>query len=225
MPRSSHECLRDLLLVLLGFTTGATDATAFERLGHVFSSVITGNVVVLGVATARGDGQLALLSGCALGGYALGVLVSAPRTRERAGSKLLWPAGTGAALGVDLALLAVFAVGWELSSQRPGRTMEVLLLALAGSAMGAQSTAVRRLGGMSTTYLTGTLTGLIEAAVVRRWPRENTRSLGIVLMALAGAAAATAVIVNAAAWLPVLELCPLTVVLTASRPLVGVGAT
>ena len=177
MPRSSPERCRDFLLVLLGFTTGATDATSFERLGHVFSSVISGNIVLLGVGAARGDGQLALFSGCALGGYALGVLVAAPRTRERAASKAVWPAGTSAALKLDFGLLAVFAVGWELLSQRPGRTAEVLLLALAGSAMGAQSTAVRRLGGMSTTYLTATLTGLLEAAVVRRWPRgECSRS-------------------------------------------------
>ncbi|MBV8219562.1 MAG: hypothetical protein JO325_13935 [Solirubrobacterales bacterium] len=33
---------RDALLVLHAVTTCATDATAFERLGHTFASVITG---------------------------------------------------------------------------------------------------------------------------------------------------------------------------------------
>ena len=43
-------------------------------------------------------------------------------------------------------------------------------------------------------------------------------------MALAGAAAATAVIIGAAEWVPMLQLLPLGVVLMASRPLIGVGA-
>ena len=37
-------------LILLAMATGATDATAFERLGHTFASVITGNLVLIVLA-------------------------------------------------------------------------------------------------------------------------------------------------------------------------------
>ena len=38
---------RDALVVVLGLTTGAVNAVTFLRLGNVFSSVLTGNLVLL----------------------------------------------------------------------------------------------------------------------------------------------------------------------------------
>jgi len=206
---------RDIRLIVLAVVTGATDATAFERLGHTFASVITGNLVLLGVGSARGDGRLALFSGVALAAYALGVVAAAPR-REPSKPQPQWPAGTTIALSADLACLVVFAVGWELAGGRPGETAGALLLAVAAAAMGAQSTAVRRLGPLSTTYLTSTFTGLLEALVSRRWSDAHWRSLGILAMAFAGAAAATGLIVLAWPLLPLLQLGPLAVVIVAS---------
>lgn len=207
---------RDALLVLLAVTTGATDATAFERLGHTFASVITGNLVLLGVSVSRGDGGVALSSGVALAGYAVGVMVAAPR-RKAPDQDSEWPAGTTSALAGDLACLVVFAVGWELTDGRPGRTMQMLLLALAAVAMGMQSTAVRRLGQMSTTYLTSTYTALFEALVARQWSAEYVRSVGILVLAFGGAAAATGLILEARVLLPALQLIPLAVVIVAAR--------
>jgi len=45
-----HVPMRDSLVVLLTVTTGAVDAASFLALGHVFGSVITGNLVLRGVA-------------------------------------------------------------------------------------------------------------------------------------------------------------------------------
>lgn len=211
------ERSRDLLLILLALTTGATDATAFERLGHVFASVITGNLILLGTSAVRGDGKMALFAGCALAGYAAGVLLAAPRTDP---PDQLWPAGATLALVLDLALLVAVAVGWELIGRHPGRSVQVLLLVAASAAMGAQSTAVRRLGQMSTTYLTSTLTGLLEALRRLRWSGAHARSLGILVTALAGAAMATLLILHARRWLPAVQLVPITVVVIASRRLI-----
>lgn len=180
--------------MLLALTTGATDATAFERLGHTFANVITGNLVLPGVSAVIGDGRLALSAGVALAGYAIGVLVAAPRRRERSDRQPEWPASVTLTLAAALACLIVFAISWELAGAQPGRAAQALLLALAAVAMGIQSTAVRRLGPLSTTYLTSTVTGLLEALRAGRWTDEHLRSLGIVVMAFAGAAAATALI-------------------------------
>ena len=48
-PRTEAIRLRDGLVVVLALTTGSVDATAYLRLGKVFSSVITGNLALLGI--------------------------------------------------------------------------------------------------------------------------------------------------------------------------------
>jgi uncharacterized membrane protein YoaK (UPF0700 family) len=218
MAAADPHRMRDLLLVILAIASGATDAAAFERLGHAFASVITGNLVILGVSAIARGGSQALFSGTALAGYIVGVFLAAPR---RDHGDLVWPLGATVALVLDLGLLVLFAVGWEVVGGDPGRTMQVLLLAVVAGAMGVQSSAVRRMGQVSTTYLTSTLTGLVESVAVRRWSQSNTRGLAIIAAALAGAAGATALVLYAHAWLPALQLLPLLVVLAASRRLIG----
>ncbi len=214
---------RDGLVILLALTTGATDATAFERLGSAFASVITGNLVLLGVGAAKGDGRLALFSGCALAGYAIGVFATAPRRREQPGEKAAWPRSSTMTLMADLALLVAVTVGWELTDGRPGNAVQLLMLAAAAAAMGMQSTAIRRLGPMSTTYLTSTFIGVFEAIAARRWSADETRSVAILAAALGGAAAATGLILGAPRLLPAVVLAPLVVVILASHSLTAQG--
>ena len=84
MTRSRRGAARDGLLVLLTLTTGAVDASCFLHLGNVFSSVITGNLILLGVAAATRSSSLAIHSGTALAGYSVGVLIGAPIATRRA---------------------------------------------------------------------------------------------------------------------------------------------
>jgi uncharacterized membrane protein YoaK (UPF0700 family) len=211
---------RDTLLILLALATGATDAAAFERLGHVFASVITGNLVVLGVGAVSGDHHLTLFAGCALAAYGAGVLLAAPR-RQQPPPTRGWPPAATAALSAELIILIVFAVGWEVAGRHLTEGWQVVLIILGGAAMGVQSTAVRRLGQVSTTYLTSTLTGLLEDLRARRRSEGQTRSLGILAMALAGAAAATGLVLHAYRFLPVLQLAPVATVIVASRSLIA----
>lgn len=118
---------------------------------------------------------------------------------------------------LDLALLLAFAVLWEAGGAHPQAALQLAMLGLAAAAMGTQSTAVRRLGQFSTTYLTSTLTGLFEALVTRRWSASETRGLAIILGALMGAAAATALVTDLRSALPVLPLAPLAVVVLTAR--------
>jgi uncharacterized membrane protein YoaK (UPF0700 family) len=84
MEHSWQKAIRDNLLVLLTLTTGAADAASFLRLGHVFSSVITGNVVLLGLAAAIRSVPQAIHSIVAVAGYMVGVLIGAPIAGRRA---------------------------------------------------------------------------------------------------------------------------------------------
>ena len=72
---------RDILLVVLTLTTGVLDAVTFVRLGKVFSSVITGNLVLLGIAAGHQGGALALDAGLALAAAAAWRCCCWPRPR------------------------------------------------------------------------------------------------------------------------------------------------
>jgi uncharacterized membrane protein YoaK (UPF0700 family) len=214
--RSRHGAVRDGLLVLLTLTTGAVDASCFLHLGNVFSSVITGNLVLLGVAAATQSASLAIHSGVALAGYSAGVLIGAPIATRRARGGETWPLSVSVTLVAEFCVLAAFSVGWELTGGRPGSTAQVLLIAALAVAMGIQSAAVRQLGGMSTTYLTGTLTAVVTELVTRDRGPGFARSVGVLAAIVSGAAVGGLVAEHAPAWLPAAIMTPLAVVVSAS---------
>jgi uncharacterized membrane protein YoaK (UPF0700 family) len=216
MTRSRHGAVRDGLLVLLTLTTGAVDASCFLHLGNVFSSVITGNLVLLGVAVATQSASLAIHSGVALAGYSAGVLIGAPIATRRARGGETWPLSVSVTLVAEFCVLAAFSVGWELTGGRPGSTAQVLLIAALAVAMGIQSAAVRQLGGMSTTYLTGTLTAVVTELVTRDRGPGFARSVGVLAAIVSGAVVGGLVAEHAPAWLPAAIMTPLAVVVIAS---------
>jgi uncharacterized membrane protein YoaK (UPF0700 family) len=216
MTRSRHGAVRDGLLVLLTLTTGAVDASCFLHLGNVFSSVITGNLVLLGVSAATQSASLAIHSGVALAGYSAGVLVGAPIATRRARGGETWPLSVSVTLVAEFCVLAAFSVGWELTGGHPGSTAQVLLIAALAVAMGIQSAAVRQLGGMSTTYLTGTLTAVVTELVTRDRGPGFARSVGVLAAIVSGAVVGGLVAEHAPAWLPAAIMTPLAVVVIAS---------
>src|SRR6185312_9957487 len=216
MKRSRRGSARDGLLVLLTLTTGAVDASSFLHLGNVFSSVITGNLILLGVAAATRSSSLAIHSGTALAGYSVGVLIAAPIATRRTKSGETWPLSVTVTLAVEFCVLAGFSVGWELTGGSPGSTAELLLIAALSVAMGIQSAAVRELGGMSTTYLTGTLTAVISELATRDRKPGLARSVGVIAAIVSGAVGGGLVAEHAPAWLPAVVLTPLAVVVIAS---------
>jgi uncharacterized membrane protein YoaK (UPF0700 family) len=149
---------------MLSVAAGCVDAVSYLSLGHVFTANMTGNTVLLGLSLGQADWQAALRSGVALVAFIFGVAVGtviAGGDRER---HAVWPITVTLTLAVELAVLAAFALGFYLA----GGAAHTLIL-LAALAMGLQSTAVRRLGipGVATTYITGTLTSVIEGAISR----------------------------------------------------------
>jgi uncharacterized membrane protein YoaK (UPF0700 family) len=188
-PRSRPERVRDSLAVALTLVTGATDAIGFTRLGGVFTSVMTGNMVLLGVSAGKRDSSLALHTGAAFAGYVVGSLLGARLAGQPTSRQTPWPRRVTTALGVELVTFLVFAVWWELTSGRPGADTTYVLLGINALALGIQSSAVLRLGidGLSTTYLTGTLTQLM-AAFANRTKHPSTRSVAILIGIVCGAA-------------------------------------
>jgi uncharacterized membrane protein YoaK (UPF0700 family) len=62
-----------LIAIALTFASGAADVAGFTRLGNVFTSVMTGNIVLWGLAAARGSLTLFGHTAVSIAGYIAGV--------------------------------------------------------------------------------------------------------------------------------------------------------
>jgi uncharacterized membrane protein YoaK (UPF0700 family) len=183
--------LRRLMDVLLTVATGCLDAVSFLSLGRVFASVMTGNLVLLGIGFAERRGNLALHAGVALASYGAGVAGGARIGGRPDEHEAAWPRPVSAALVVELALLAGALAGWELAAAAPSGAAQLALLAAVTAAMGIQSSAVNRLrSGVSTTYLTSAFVQLATSLVVG--PRDQIAVRGSAVLAMVAGAAAGA---------------------------------
>jgi uncharacterized membrane protein YoaK (UPF0700 family) len=209
-----------LFAVALTAGTGAMDVACFVRLGNVFASVMTGNLVLLGLAAARLSGALAAHTLVAFAGFVTGVA---------AGSRLV-PAGkvpegnvhhrVPAVLLVELVLLAGFTAGWELTGAAPHGGNQLVLVAVAAAAMGMQSAAARGLSArVSTTYLTSTLTTVVASLVHPGSRKVQWREATQLLALASGAAVGGLVLATAPAVLPAIPLAALVLVIGATATL------
>lgn len=210
---------RQWLLVLLAVNSGAIDAVGFVTLGGAFTSVMTGNMVLLGIATGSGEGGLALRSGIALVCFVAGAFFGARIVRTPQPGDPVWPASVTVALRVEFVLLAVFSIGWWAAGSHPTGNVQPVLLGVEAVALGIQSSAVLRFGvsGLSTTYMTGTLTTIVSALANGRHPRNVLPSIQILIGVVVGAIVATVLAKHAAQTVPVLQLVPVSCALVVYR--------
>jgi uncharacterized membrane protein YoaK (UPF0700 family) len=148
------------------------DALSYRGLGHVFTAMMTGNTVMLGLSLAQGEMLAALRSILALMGFAFGVTLGA-LVVERDADESEWPPQVTAGLALEAIILAVFCGLWIWSHSGSGASNVYALIVLLGMSMGLQAAAVRRLGvpGIATTYITGTITSLFVDVV--GWSRAG----------------------------------------------------
>jgi uncharacterized membrane protein YoaK (UPF0700 family) len=209
---------RHALVVLLTFVTGSADAMGFLSLGGAFSSVMTGNMVLLGLSAGRADGGLAVTSGFAILSFAVGVLVGARVAGVARPDDPVWPWRVTLTLAVELAVFTAYAVVWEVTLGDRTDGIELGLLLVSAVALGLQSSAVQRFGvsGLSSTYLTGTLTSLIGDVAARAdWDRLRPR-LQVLLALVAGACVGAVLTTHLPRAAPALLLLPLLVVVLTS---------
>jgi uncharacterized membrane protein YoaK (UPF0700 family) len=186
---------RNTLLLMLTAAAGSADAIAYLGLGRVFTANMTGNLVLLGVAIGQVQLAGSIRSVIAFIAFAIGVLVGFRLTPK---STAIWPRAVTLVVFVELGLLVVLAAGWVIAGPQPATIAIDLFIALSAGAMGMQTSATRRLGvaGMSTTFLTGTLTSLIAelAGVSPDWRRWTLWAATLACMVI-GAAAGVAVFI------------------------------
>jgi uncharacterized membrane protein YoaK (UPF0700 family) len=232
-PAQTTEQVKSLIAVVLTFASGATDVISYTRLGGVFTSVMTGNIILLGLAVARASVSLATHTTTSIAGYIVGVAASTWIARGL-GSGAGSGGGSGSAsasgdsrasglpghviwaLGAEFLLIAGFTLGFELSGANPAGWAQFCLLATVATAIGMQSATVNRMNltDVGTTYLTGTLTTLVSSLVTPgATTRFKLRRFGVLFALAAGAALSGLLIKTAASAAPALPLAALSIAL------------
>lgn len=175
-------------MLVLTFTTGIVDAVGYLGLDRVFTANMTGNVVILGMALAGGDGLPVAGPVLALGGFVLGAVLGG-RLVNRAPAD--WVAASTWAFGLTGVLATGLGIGALVAPPRLGTPWAFVVTGVLALAMGLQAAAARRLAvkDVTTVVVTSTLTGLaadsrLAGGTGSSWPR---RLLAVVLI-LAGAA-------------------------------------
>ncbi|MDP9091489.1 MAG: DUF1275 domain-containing protein [Actinomycetota bacterium] len=159
-------------------------------LGQIFTSVMTGNLVLLGLDASRSDwAPVGRIAGALLA-YVLGAFIGARVAGSPNGLNASWPAPAIRALAVEWCLLMIFAVCWILLDAPTSAALDASLLAMNSCALGIQGSAVLRLGvpGLSTTYLTGTLLGVVAGLATGHRIPGFRRSVLVLIAITLGAA-------------------------------------
>jgi uncharacterized membrane protein YoaK (UPF0700 family) len=194
---------------LLGMTavTGLVDAVSFLSLGRVFTANMTGNIVLLGFATAHVSGLsiarsltalLAFLVGAILGGRVMARTSPDAQIRFAAQAFLLEMAFLFAA--------SFCGIGYR-ADLLENSFQSFALIGLTALAMGTRNAAVRKLAipDLTTTVLTLTITGIGADSMLANGnnPRLTRRVASVASMFL-GAALGAVVIrysISATLWL------------------------
>ncbi len=215
------DAVRDVLL--LSLAAGSADAAGFIGLDGVFTSNMTGNVVLLGIAIGQGHIAYAARSLYVLVIFMLGVALGA--TTGRCVDDEDWPRIAAKLVGLEKVVLLLFALGWTFAP-RGNAAWDCVLVAPLAVAMALQSVAWTRLRapGVGTTAITSTIaafvTGLISLAVPEVGETSSSRirfQAGVVGLYCLGAAASGLLVTHLqvlAGWTPIAA----AVMVRSSRP-------
>ncbi|MFC4536205.1 YoaK family protein [Sphaerisporangium dianthi] len=167
-------------LAVLTLLSGCIDAVSYLALGHVFTANMTGNIVVLGFATAGDPGFSASRSLTSLLAFLAGAVAGGRidvHARSRRARVVLTLVAEAVAIGLGAGASALIGLSAEGHRQ--------VVIAMVAVGMGLQNAVVRALAvpDMTTTVLTRTLTGL--AAESSLAGGANPRALRRVLSVLA----------------------------------------
>lgn len=168
---NAHAIPRRRTILWFTWAAGCVDATVYI-VAHVFTANMTGNAVLLGISLGRDLSIAAVHSLVALitftGGVVLGSILVGEKVRG-----IPWK-GVRIATVIEMIVLALFAVVFFLPIPLTGETSLELLIILSGFAMGMQSATVKRLNlpGIATTYITGTMTSLIQG-LIHHWDENE----------------------------------------------------
>jgi uncharacterized membrane protein YoaK (UPF0700 family) len=152
-----------LVLTALAIASGVTDVATFVTLGNVFTSAMTGNTALLGIALSQGRVLPAVHSLLALLGFAAGVMLGTVislrmRAHGNGGGTLIL-----SLLLTELVFMAIFATTLSLLGSPTGKLVVYALILLSSIGMGIQGVAARCINsrGINTIVFTSTLVTIV----------------------------------------------------------------
>jgi uncharacterized membrane protein YoaK (UPF0700 family) len=194
---------------LLGMTavTGLVDAVSFLSLGRVFTANMTGNIVLLGFATAHVSGLSIARSLTALLAFLVGAILGGRVMARTSPDAQIRFAAQAFLLEVAFLFAASFCgIGYR-ADLLENSFQSFALIGLTALAMGTRNAAVRKLAipDLTTTVLTLTITGIGADSMLANGnnPRLTRRVASVASMFL-GAALGAVVIrysISATLWL------------------------
>jgi uncharacterized membrane protein YoaK (UPF0700 family) len=149
------------LLLALTVTTGMVDAVSVLGLGHVFTAIVTGNVVFLGLSLAGVPGYSPWRSLAAIAAFILGAAAGGRLGFALDRSRRRWLMTVAAIESAIFFAAAILAIGYDAEALTPESRL-YLLIGMVAFAMGIHNATARRLAvpDLLTSVLTLTLTGL-----------------------------------------------------------------
>ncbi|WP_432134859.1 MULTISPECIES: YoaK family protein [unclassified Streptomyces] len=193
VPAPAHPDPLPKVLAVVTAVMGIVDAVAFLGLGQVFTAFMTGNILFLGFALARGGGPAPLASFTALAAFMAGAVVGNRLGAALEAGRRRWILTSAAIAATLLVAGAVAAVGLPPAAEEPSPRHYAVIAATA-AAMGVRSATMWRLGAvLNTTLVTGTLVTWIRKSALGGGagdPFQPYRAAGLVAV-LTGAALGT----------------------------------
>jgi uncharacterized membrane protein YoaK (UPF0700 family) len=215
--RWSHAELirvRNTSAMALAATSGATDAIGYLTLGHVFTSAMTGNLVLLGISLGHRNGERAGRVLASLACFMVGAALGARIARSPKADDPVWPSAITRALAIEAVIFVMYAACWWAVGARPDIVAKAVLLGLGAIALGIQSSAMQRFGvGLNTTFLSGSLTTLVGQLATGHRFRETRHHLLLLLGLVCGGAMAALLVIHSPAFAPLIQLIPLAAAL------------
>lgn len=217
---ASQIRMRNAAATALAATSGATDAIGYLALGHVFTSAMTGNLALLGIAMAHIDGErigrVLVSLACYMAGAAFGArIVRTPQPDDP-----VWPAAVTRALAVETVFFVMYAVCWWALGPQLNVQAKAILLGLGAVALGIQSSAMQRFGnglGLNTTFISGALVRLVGRLATGHRYRDSHHHMLVLVGLVGGGLVGAMLVLHTPAFAPLVQLVPLVLALGAAR--------
>jgi uncharacterized membrane protein YoaK (UPF0700 family) len=209
--------IRNVAAMVLAAASGATDAIGYLTMGHVFTSAMTGNLVLLGISLAHRNGQRVGRVLVSLACFMVGTALGARIARSPEPDDPVWPSAITRALAIEAVIFVAYAAWWWTMGHHHGVVAKATLLGLGAIALGIQSASMQRFGpGLNTTFLSGSLTILVGWLTTGHRLRDIRHHLLVLVGLVCGALTAALFVLHAPTFAPGIQLVALAAALCAA---------
>jgi uncharacterized membrane protein YoaK (UPF0700 family) len=211
--------VRNGAAMLLAAASGATDAIGYLALGNVFTSAMTGNLALLGIALAHRDGERIGRVLVSLLCYMTGAVIGARIAHTPQPGDPVWPPAITRALAIEAVFFVAYGATWWAVGPRSDIYAKAALLGLGAIALGIQSSAMQRFNGglgLNTTFVSGALIKLVGLMATGHRFRDIRHHLLVLIGLVCGCFLGALLVLHAPTFAPAVPLVALAVTFCAA---------